>query len=136
MTLLSLANYSLHRNALLCDCTRRSVTEDLGVGGASQDEDLAIPVGKPDRPSITAQEEAKEPAAEAEAEEEAEDRENRGPKGKKTTRERVRGQRQEPGEVITDVPFKVGDLVQGKVLFSNFNGARVEIDCGIPGVIG
>ena len=109
------------------------------MGGASQDEDMAIPAGKPDRPSITAQEEAKE--VPAEAEEEAEEapapiREHRSSAGKKASRERARGQRQEPGDVITDVPFKVGDLVSGKVLFSNLNGARVEMDCGIPGVVG
>mmetsp|Transcript_10058 Transcript_10058/g.28856 ORF Transcript_10058/g.28856 Transcript_10058/m.28856 type:complete len:491 (-) Transcript_10058:509-1981(-) len=42
----------------------------------------------------------------------------------------------EIGDVIENIPFKKGDVVVGKVRSSNSKGARVEVLCDTPGIIG
>ena len=109
------------------------------LGASTEDEVDVSAVELAERPNLAAapvkaeekaQEAAAVPVAEANAEE-APAKAGKSSKGQKQKR-----QFPEPGPIITDVPFKAGDVVQGRVLFSNFNGGRVEVLCGVKGVVG
>jgi len=104
----------------------RSIEEDCKSSDATTDEDSDV---KLERPRLT--------LAESVPSQTEEDEGTVGVSDKSVaSRKTWKSKLPEPGPVITEVPFKAGDLVQGKVIFSNINGARVEVLCGVPGVIG
>jgi len=118
----------------------RAVVDDEDTA-ASEEEVAAAPVPEAAEDASAAEgvasaSAATEPVAvdEAEADWGAINKQEEPPAQEK--RRKKRAGAPEVGDIIPSVPFDVGDVVQGKVVFSNDNGARVEVLCGQPGVIG
>lgn len=100
--------------------------EDLGVQSSEDDEKVQIEATT----SSTSEEVQIEATSSSTSEEVASD----DAVGAKERNGRWKDR--EPGQIIENLPFSVGDVVLGKVVFSNINGSRIEIMCDVPGIFG